>query len=264
MRGTVGGNAGDGVADSAAVRGPRGMFLPAPPPPRALRGGPKVRRGSRTPTLEALTPADMPLRFGRYRLTGILGSGGMARVFKAELEGSAGFRKAVALKVIHRSVLQADDKLVRALLNEARLGGLLHHQNIVETYDVGQVKGRHFIALEFVDGITLNRYLEQVGPPPLSACLELGAQMAQGLSAAHKARIEGRPAKLVHRDLKPSNVMLNREGIVKVLDFGIAKTLAAAGGRPRRAWSRARRCTCPPSRPRAAPWTRARTSSQPG
>ena len=186
--------------------------------------------GVSRPALEALQPSDLPVRFGRYRITGILGSGGMARVFKAELEGSAGFRKAVALKVIHRSILQSDDKLVSALMNEARLGALLHHQNLLETYDVGEVDGRHFIALEYVDGLTLNRFLETVGPPPLSACLELGCQMAQGLDAAHSIRIDGRPAALVHRDLKPSNVMLNRQGVVKILDFGIAKAFVGRTG----------------------------------
>lgn len=168
--------------------------------------------------------ADLPALFGRYTLLGILGEGGMARVFRAELQGPSGFRKRAAVKIIHATVAKKSEKLRRALINEARLGGLLHHPNIVDTYEFGEEQGLPFIAMELVRGIGLDVLLEVARPVAPAQAVEIAIQICSGLDHAHSLEDDdGTPVLIVHRDLKPSNVLLSRDGLVKVMDFGIAK-----------------------------------------
>ena len=177
---------------------------------------------------DVLTEADFPVEFGRYTLLGILGEGGMARVFKAEMQGPEGFRKRAAVKIV-RSALAADNERLRiSLINEARLGGLLHHPNIVDTYDFGDVDGLPFIAMEYVRGIGLEEVLRAVRPLPPEVAFEIAVQMCAGLDHAHNLEYVEGDSELVHRDLKPSNVLLSRDGLVKVMDFGIAKATAVS------------------------------------
>ena len=178
---------------------------------------------------ELLTLADLPASFGRHELLSILGEGGMARVFRARMVGPSGFRKQIALKVIHRVVADQGDSLRLALTHEARLGGMLHHPNVVDTYDFGEEEGQPWIALELVDGLTLDDLLARVGRVPPSLAVEIGLQICAGLEHAHTLEDEGRPAGLVHRDLKPSNVIVSRQGLAKVMDFGIAKAAHLSG-----------------------------------
>ena len=170
-----------------------------------------------------LEEEDFPVPFGRYTLLGLLGEGGMARVFEAELRGPQGFRKRAALKVIRAGLHGDETRLRKGLIKEARLGGLLHHPNVVETYDFGEAEGQAWIAMEVVRGIGLDELLADARPLPAAIAMEIAAQICQGLEHAHDLVVDGEPAPLVHRDLKPSNVMLSRSGLVKVLDFGIAK-----------------------------------------
>jgi len=179
---------------------------------------------------DALTPADFPFAFGRYELRGLLGEGGMARVFRAVLQGQGGFRKSVALKVIRARVTVPSPAIRASLENEARLGGLLHHPNIVETYDFGTVDGQLFIAMELVEGRTLGELLAD-GPLSTAAALEVARQVAAGLEHAHALREDGVEVGLVHRDLKPANVMVDRDGTAKVMDFGIARSDVNVGPR---------------------------------
>ena len=172
---------------------------------------------------DQLEPADFPVAFGRYTLLGVLGEGGMARVFRAELQGPEGFRKPAALKVIHASVATKSERLRQSLIREARMGGLLQHPNIVETYEFGLENDLPYIAMEWVRGIGLDELLHLMRPLPAAVALEIGAQVCAGLAHAHDLAEEGRALGIVHRDLKPSNVIISREGIVKVMDFGIAK-----------------------------------------
>jgi len=173
---------------------------------------------------DLLEDADLPAPFGRYTLLGLLGEGGMARVFKAELQGPSGFRKRAAVKIIHATVAKKSEKLRRALINEARLGGLLHHPNIVDTYEFGEEQGLPFIAMELVRGVGLDVMLELMRPLPPAQALEIAIQICAGLDHAHSLEDDdGEPVLIVHRDLKPSNVLLSRDGLVKVMDFGIAK-----------------------------------------
>ncbi len=177
---------------------------------------------------DLLEPEDFPVRFGRYTLIEVLGEGGMARVFRAELEGPSGFRKPAALKVIRASVTARDENRRAALVAEARLGGLLHHPNIVETYDYGEEGETPWIAMELVDGLGLDAALLD-GPVPPGVAIEIAAQVCRGLHHAHDALDRGLPAGLVHRDLKPSNVIVSRDGLAKVMDFGIAKATRIVG-----------------------------------
>lgn len=184
-----------------------------------------------TVTPAALRDEDFPVDFGRYTLSGVLGEGGMARVFRAELQGPEGFRKPAALKVIHAAVAARGERLRQSLVREARMGGLLHHPNIVETYDFGVLDGLPFIAMELVRGVGLDEILRLMRPLPAALGLEIGAQICAGLSHAHDLEDEDdEPLGIVHRDLKPSNVLINRDGLVKVMDFGIAKATSFDAG----------------------------------
>ncbi|HCP45561.1 MAG TPA: hypothetical protein DIU15_05945, partial [Deltaproteobacteria bacterium] len=175
--------------------------------------------------LDQLTAANLPLRLGRYELKSILGTGGMARVFGAELLGPAGFRKQVAVKVIKPEALErtnSDD--VESFIREARLGGLLKHPNIVDVYEFGDVGGQLFIVMELVAGQTLSKLIRSGDKPPASVVLEVATGITAGLASAHSLSADGLPAGLVHRDMKPSNVLVSWDGAVKIADFGIAIT----------------------------------------
>jgi len=168
-----------------------------------------------------------PIPFGRYRLVSLLGQGGMATVYKAVLAGPMGFEKRVALKRIPRA-LTSDDKVVKALINEARLGGRLEHKNVVETYEFNHVDGHYYLAMELVDGWTLGGLLQACRSNghwlPTSVAVEIFESVLRGLGYAHDLIDgDGNPISLVHRDLKPGNIMISRDGDVKVMDFGIAK-----------------------------------------
>ena len=151
----------------------------------------------------------------------------MARVYKAVLSGQMGFEKKVALKRIPRSVT-SDERMLKALINEARLGGALHHKNIVETYEFDDVGGHYYLAMEFVDGWTLGQVLQACRENrhwmPISVVIEIFDATLRGLQYAHElSDDDGNSQNLVHRDLKPGNIIVSRTGDVKVMDFGIAK-----------------------------------------
>jgi len=179
---------------------------------------------------DQLGPGDFPVEFGRYTLLGLLGEGGMARVFRAEINGPQGFRKPAAVKVVRGAVGAADDSRRKSLVREARLGGLLHHPAIVETYDFGEVDGHLFIAMELVHGAPLDRLLKEAGRFPPSIALQVAIAMCAALGHAHGATLDGKRVDLVHRDLKPGNVLVSTIGEVKVADFGIAKAGLDGGG----------------------------------
>jgi eukaryotic-like serine/threonine-protein kinase len=173
--------------------------------------------------VDLLGKEDLPYTVERYRLLEIIGEGGMGRVYRAELQGPSGFRKQCALKVVRLDATHAD-VASDAFINEARLGGLLNHPNVVATLDFGQLEGLPFIAMELVDGVTLDRLIRKAdGGLPRSVVLDAAIQTCAGLDHAHDLSDDGRPAVLVHRDLKPSNIIVSRYGMAKVMDFGIAK-----------------------------------------
>ncbi len=166
--------------------------------------------------------------FGKYRVVRQLGEGAFGVVYEALLPGPMGFTKKVAIKRIRSSVIEEDPRFVQSMVNEARIGGLLHHANIVDTLEFGQHEEHWYIAMELVDGPTLADVVrlcrEHRVLLPRFAIVDLGLQICRGLQYAHELEgSDGRPLDLVHRDLKPSNIILDRAGTAKLLDFGIAR-----------------------------------------
>jgi serine/threonine-protein kinase len=167
--------------------------------------------------------------FGRYRLLGLLGQGGMGRLYIAERRGVQGFVKVVALKRILPHL--ADSPQLRDMfLNEARIAARLEHPNIVATYELGEVEGKYFISMEYLPGEDLSAVIGrcQGGQPiPIEIAAGLAQQVAKGLQYAHDARDgHGRPIGLVHRDVSPRNIFLTYHGGVKLLDFGMVRNPA--------------------------------------
>ena len=149
---------------------------------------------------------------GPYQTIRQLGSGGMGEVFLAH---DASLGRPVAIKLLPEHLAAETENLIR-LQQEARTASSLNHPNIITIYEIGEHDSGAFMAMEYVDGNTLRDLLAQ-GPMPVRKALQIGAQIADGLAAAHKRG-------LVHRDLKPENVMITTDGVVKILDFGLAKS----------------------------------------
>ncbi len=150
---------------------------------------------------------------GQYRILSKLGEGGMGEVFLAE---DSRLRRKVALKVLLPEVAQDPDRLARFLL-EARAASALSHPNAAHIYEVGESNGSHYLAMEYIEGETLESRLSGE-PLPLAEIISIGSQVAEALEAAHARGI-------VHRDIKPANLMIGARGHVTVLDFGLAKFL---------------------------------------
>ena len=162
-------------------------------------------------------------RFGHYELLEPIGAGGMGQVMAARSVGPSGISRLVALKRVLPD-LCADEEVVRQFLDEARVGLMLEHPNLVRFFDVGEVGGAYYLAMELVRGIDLAGLIERTGPLEPSYAVAVMIQALHGLDAAHKLRDEdGTLLNLVHRDLSPSNLMIGFDGRVKVLDFGVAK-----------------------------------------
>ncbi len=176
---------------------------------------------------------NLPFYLGQYQVVSELGAGGFATVFKAIVQGELGFERPVALKVLHAHVTKGDPEIVKMLADEARLMAMMQHPNIVYVQWFGQLdhpdEGRVFAMLmEFVQGRTLRSLLEEGRrddkPLPLSVVLDVYIDVARALAFAHTLKDAfGVSLALVHRDLKPDNVMVSAQGVVKLLDFGIAK-----------------------------------------
>jgi Tol biopolymer transport system component/predicted Ser/Thr protein kinase len=153
---------------------------------------------------------------GHYRIVEKLGGGGMGVVYKAE---DTKLGRTIALKVLPPERV-ADPNRKRRFVQEARAASALNHPNIITIYDIDEAEGVHFIAMEYVEGKTLDRLIARHGLR-VNEALRYAVQMATALAKAHAAGI-------VHRDLKPTNVMVTDDGLVKVLDFGLAKLTEAA------------------------------------
>ncbi len=158
----------------------------------------------------------------RYRVLQAVGRGGFGTVYKAELLGSGGFRKPVALKVLNEEA-SADPEFSGRLRDEARMLGLISHPSVVQVDGLSLLDGRWTVFMEFVDGVDLKR-LAKGGAVPLGPALEIAERVADALHAVFGApQAGGEPLRLLHRDIKPSNIHLTPGGAVKVLDFGVAR-----------------------------------------
>jgi serine/threonine protein kinase len=169
-----------------------------------------------------------PTTFGNYFLTRRLAVGGMAEVYAAKLYGADGFEKDIVIKQILPQYAR-DPEFVQSFVAEAKIAVTLSHANVVGIYELGRVDGTYFIAMEYVDGLdvftmidTAKRANEAISP---GTALYITEEVAKGLDYAHrKVGPDAMPLGLVHRDLSPRNVLVSKEGEVKILDFGIAKT----------------------------------------
>lgn len=148
-----------------------------------------------------------------YRVVSKLGAGGMGEVYLAE---DLNLRRQVALKVLTHELTENPERLQR-FEREARAASALNHPNILTVYEIGEADGAHFIATEFIEGESLRQHARR-GPLELPEVLDLGIQIASALAAAHETGI-------VHRDIKPENIMVRKDHLVKVLDFGLAKLI---------------------------------------
>jgi len=160
--------------------------------------------------LDAAASARVGQRFGRFEIRDVLGAGGMGTVFEAR-DGT--LDRAVALKLLHPDVATGAE---RRVLREAKAMAKLSHPNVVQIYETGVVDDRPFIAMELVRGQTLTQW--QATPHPWRECVAVYLQAGQGLAAAHARG-------LVHRDFKPSNCILDEDGRVRVVDFGLAQRI---------------------------------------
>ena len=150
-------------------------------------------------------------QLGRYEIRNALGAGGMGEVYLAQ---DTELGRKVALKLLPSELMRNDDRL-RRFEQEARAASALNHPNILTIFEIGRTDTAHFIATEFIDGETLRQHMART-TLSLSEALDVAIQIASALAAAHEAGI-------IHRDIKPDNVMVRRDRLVKVLDFGLAK-----------------------------------------
>ena len=188
----------------------------------------EARKAKSVEAHKAYSLAAMPPQaYDKYSLIGKLGHGGMAEVNLAVVEGKGGFRKLTVIKRLHRH-LAMEPGFIEMFLDEARLAARLNHPHCVQTYEVGEVDDNHFLAMEYLDGQGLERLLRisgQLGekmPIPLSA--RIIADALDGLAYAHELTdFDGSELGVVHRDVSPQNIFVTYNGMVKLLDFGIAK-----------------------------------------
>jgi serine/threonine protein kinase len=171
---------------------------------------------------------DATTRIGRYDIVERIGAGGMAEAFRAVARGPGGYQRQLIIKCILPE-LARDEQFINLFVSEAKILGMLNHPNIVQVYDFGEADGRHFLALEFLDGPSLEQVLAMLRrskqPLPVPLAAHIAREMCLGLGAAHRlCGPAGEPLHVVHRDATPSNVLTTSAGAIKLVDFGIART----------------------------------------
>ncbi|HEY9577026.1 MAG TPA: protein kinase, partial [Pseudobacillus sp.] len=153
---------------------------------------------------------------GRYKIIKMIGGGGMANVYLAQ---DVILEREVALKVLRLDFVN-EEEFLRRFQREAQSATSLVHPHIVNIYDVGEEEGINYIVMEYVDGMTLKQYIQQYSPIPVEKTIDIMKQLASAIAFAHHNSI-------IHRDIKPHNILMDREGNVKITDFGIAMALSA-------------------------------------
>ncbi len=157
-----------------------------------------------------------------------LASGGMASVFLARQLGDAGFERLVAIKRVHRHLVE-DPEVFAMASDEARIAALVRHPNVVSVIGVHDARGELLLIQEYVEGVPLSRLLRVLGDRcarlPLSVALAIAVDAAKGLAATHDAvDLRGEPLAIVHRDVSPQNLLVGTDGVTRVIDFGIARS----------------------------------------
>lgn len=179
-----------------------------------------------------------PTPFGdKYLLVEHIATGGMAEVYRAQYTGIEGFAKELVVKRLREEFVSRPE-IVQMFLDEARVAATLTHNNVVHTYDLGEIEGEYFIAMELLVGQELVAVLRRSGATgtavPLDIALGITMQALEGLNYAHSRNDEtGQPLGLVHRDINPTNIHVGYDGLCKIVDFGIAATRASAVGGPK-------------------------------
>ena len=151
----------------------------------------------------------------------------MAEAFRARARGPGGYQRELIIKRILPHLADSED-FVRGFIDEAKILGMLNHPNIVGVYDFGMDEGRHYLALEYLDGPSLAEILVRLTDDatmmPLGVAAYIAREVCHGLSAAHTLTdLDGQRLNIIHRDVTPSNIMTTRSGVVKLLDFGVAR-----------------------------------------
>ena len=167
--------------------------------------------------------------FGNFQLIRRIARGGMAEVFQASQRGPEGFERTVAIKRILPHLADSPE-FIAMFMDEARLAARLSHPNVAHIYEFGKVEDSYFIAMEYIDGIDLAPIILAGTRSllPLAHAARIAADVAAGLNYAHQAKgPDGRPLGIVHRDISPQNILVSFDGVVKVVDFGIAKAADA-------------------------------------
>ena len=164
---------------------------------------------------------------GNYTILAHLRSGGMANLFLARREGAAGFKRHVAIKVVHSRHAE-DEHLIRMFLDEALISARIDHPNVVHVEDLGQLDGTYFLVMEYVHGSSVAHLLKMLARMKRrlspQVAVAIAAWVAEGLHAAHETTDDdGQLVHLVHRDVSPQNILLSHRGHVKLIDFGVAK-----------------------------------------
>jgi serine/threonine protein kinase len=159
-----------------------------------------------------LTEPRTPLVLGDYEILDRIGAGGMGQVFRARHRR---MKRTVALKVLPPRLTQ-DAAALRRFEREVEAVARLEHANVVTAHDAGEDRGTHYLIMQYVDGSDLLSLVRKRGPLPVAQAVDCIMQAARGLEYAHKQGV-------IHRDIKPSNLLLDRRGVVKILDMGLAR-----------------------------------------
>ncbi len=167
-------------------------------------------------------------RIGRYRIVGKLGQGSMGTIYLGRAEGVGRFERLMAIKMIHPH-LAKQKPIIEMFLDEARVAALIRHPNLVPVFEIGEHDGSYFVAMEYVSGEPLSVFLDENARVGAAIDSDLAAYVmaavCEALHGAHEMKdAAGRTLDLVHRDICPQNIMLGYDGIVRVMDFGVAKT----------------------------------------
>lgn len=176
--------------------------------------------------LTSLPNTQLPGRIGRYVIDQRVGAGGMALTYRCRLEGIGGFSKRVVVKILHPDHV-GEEGYEQMFLDEARLSARLHHGNVAQVFEVGDDHGIPYMVMEYVDGPNLARVTKMMGGDrgrPFGHIAHIFSGVCRGLAHAHRLTDdEGQPMGIVHRDVSLGNIVLGRDGVPKVIDFGIAQ-----------------------------------------
>jgi serine/threonine protein kinase len=182
------------------------------------------RRRKQEP-IKTMPESEDGTHIGPYQLKDKIAQGGMAELYMADYVRGDGFRRAVAIKKVLPHLAQNQD-FINMFIREARLAALLQHPNIVQIFDFGKIRNTYFIAMEYIDGMTLGQVMAHLKRGlPFDMAAFLITKICLGLDYSHKRKNDetGEPLGIVHRDISPQNIMVSYQGEVKISDFGISK-----------------------------------------